>query len=219
MKKTSILLFPLLLAATGVFSRTIHQIGIKAGLSTADQSYRYPDASLPGPGSSLNRICIGGSVEWKVSGRIHALTEIFYIQKGSADEVVITSEAGPQPIGTGWWTYRIDYLSIPLTAKLMIRREPWSVYGIIGPRMDIRLHQENEWNDTGISSEGMNTMYRRFRRIDFGADMGAGLERRIASSLNLAVEFRYSPSFSHVYQSDRLNIRNRCFEFLLGFGF
>jgi hypothetical protein len=219
MKRTSIYLIPLLLAATGVFSRAIHQIGIKAGLSTADQSYRYHDASLLGPGSSLNRICIGGSVEWKVSRHINMLTEIFYIPKGSAYESVITSEAGPQPIGTGRWTYRIDYLSIPLTAKLMIHQEPWSVYGIIGPRMDIRLHQEDEWNDTGISDENMKTMYRRFRRIDFGADMGVGLERGIASYLNLSVEFRYSPSFSHVYQSDLLSIRNRCFEVLLGFGF
>lgn len=217
MKKIALSVIILLLCAYSGFSQSLKSFGIKGGLSISTQSYHYKQADLPGPENALRDLCIGGFAQWNGTGKLSWMLEMYYICKGASDKVTITMEDSPQPRGTTYWDYEIYYLSIPLLARLNMEKGPSRFYGLLGPRMDIRLGQNDLLIAYNVSSEQMQFLYKDYRDLDFGLEFGIGMERPVSSLFDLILEIRYSPSFTHVYQSDLLDIRNQSFEFLVGF--
>ncbi len=217
MKRAGILVALVLMGVQLVHGHPLKSYGIKTGMSIASQSYSYAVSGLTGPEYSLRNFCIGGFAEWKGRGRFGFLTEVYYIRKGAADEMVYTDENGPTPLGTLRWEYRIDYISIPFMAKLNVEAGRSLLYGILGPRMDIRLGQNNKLIGYDVSNGQKLALDQNYSKLDLGLELGIGIERPVSSIFDLILEFRYSPSLTHVYDSELLSIRNQSYELLLGF--
>lgn len=217
MKRTGSLVVLVLVSTQLAFSHPFKSYGIKTGMSIASQSYSYAVSGLTGPEQSLRNFCIGGFAEWQANERFGFLTEVYYIRKGAVDESIHTAETGPTSLGTLKWEYRIDYISIPFLAKLNVAKGQSLFYGVLGPRMDIRLDQSDELAGYDEASELMASIYPDYRKVDFGLDLGIGVERAVTSLFDLILEFRYSPSLTRVYDSESFGIRNQSFELLLGF--
>lgn len=217
MKRTGILTACILLAAQLAFGQTVKTFGLKGGISVTGQSFQYKERGLPGPDKGLNSFSAGAFVELNRKDPITLLVEMYYIRKGSAFQIIITDESGPEPKGSTHWEYWIDYLSIPVMGKFNLQKQHSNFYGLIGPRLDIRLNQSDELVGYDIQSEQMQEIYKDYHRVDLGLELGIGVERAITSSFDLIVEFRYSPSITPVYNSESCDIQNHSCQLLMGF--
>jgi hypothetical protein len=120
----------------------------------------------------------------------------------------VTSEQNPDGIGEIITKRpRVDYLSIPLLAKFRFETSVLTPYLIAGPRYDVLL---------GRHGEGFQAVIDDFRRTEFGATIGAGVELRALFPFDALIEFRYNASFERAYKTNYLSVRNRTLDLMLG---
>jgi len=189
----------------------MQSLGFKVGGTSANQTWTYSNPFFEN--SNLkSRLGIDVALflnAFKSKG-ICLLLEMHYLQKGFKEQFLVSSEESPD--GTGEFFElkpRIDYLSFPILAKLQLPMH-LSPYIVVGPRIDVRLGQK---------ADGYQAVYDHLNRLDLGASIGMGVETPELLSFNFLVEFRYSPSFTDVFESDTLTLKNKSFEFLVGIGF
>lgn len=139
---------------------------------------------------------------------ISLVAEIQYTQKGMTFSIPVTTES--QPNGTGKFmtiSPRVDYLSVPLLAKLRLKWLLFTPYLIAGPRADVLVSRRGG---------GYEDVVDKFESTDIGATFGVGVELHTLLPVGLLAELRYNPSFRDSYKDDFLTVRNRSFDFLLG---
>ena len=217
--KRTVILIACMLMSLPLLGQSIKAYGLKTGLSIANQSIEYPISDLKGPEDNLNNVCVGGFIEWQGKSKFSLLTEILYVKKGASEVFIVTGEDGPEPLGTEHWNYWIHYLSIPIAAKWNMSLSRYNFYALFGPRIDIRLGQGNELTGYDFSDPLMDSSYDDYEKVDFGFDIGAGVELFTLPMFSLLAEYRFSPAVTDVYDSDTLNIRNQSHEVMLGFMF
>lgn len=181
--------------------------GIKLGAVAANQTWDY--TSFP-DFKTDNRwgFTAEGFVELFDLPFLTAVVELQYTQKGMSESIPVTTES--QPDGTGELLTlhpRVDYLSIPVLAKLRLSGPVITPYVIVGPRFDFLLSKRGEGYDLVID---------KFKGSDFGATLGIGVEADLLSPISLLTEVRYNPSFTNAYQNQSLTVTNRSFDFLVG---
>lgn len=136
------------------------------------------------------------------------LGELHYIQKGFTEKLLETTNAYPE--GTGRYITlkpRVDYLSLPLLARIRYNMGTVSPYILIGPRFDFLI-----WNDPKY----VGSIFDKFKKNDIGISAGAGIEISTSTIQAVLFEFKYCPTFSKSYSSDMLTIKNQSFELLFG---
>lgn len=139
---------------------------------------------------------------------LSAQGEIQYTQKGMNYSVPITTVA--QPDGSGQYrtiSPRIDYISIPLLAKLKIPLKSVTPYVLVGPRFDFLITSE---------PDGLDAVVNNFDKMDYGLTVGAGIELNSLFPFGILAEFRYNPNAYDSYQSGYETVRNRSIDFLVG---
>ncbi len=123
---------------------------------------------------------------------------------------MITTAADPTGIGTMTTKPRLDYLSIPLMAKVRFGMGGMTPFIAAGPRYDLFVNRE---------SEGVGAVYDKLKNTDSGITVAAGMELSVPLLLGITAEARYSPSFDDIYHTELLAVKNKSFEFLLGVRF
>jgi len=198
-------------------SQLLKSYGIKIGIASARQSWDYnPTSSVYANSVSRNGLDIGIYGEWFNIPFLSFVSECHYIQKGG----------GVSKYEDMWYTYptwkvtffngyfpRVNYISVPLLAKMRINWRTFNPYILIGPRFDYSLSSNNM------------LAYNNIKKLDVGATMGIGVGLFSKSSIHFGAEFRYSPSFNDIYSLpslmvadgtvSSLKIRNQSLEFLL----
>jgi Outer membrane protein beta-barrel domain len=193
-------------------AQLIFSYGLKVGMANASQSWNYsgPLSDLEVFDKSRIGLDIGIYSEWFNFPVISILTELHYIQKGCKDEFVVTTMDNPDGIGeTRTSTPRIDYISVPILAKIRYNTKPITFYGIVGPRLDILI---------GKNSYAMGAVFDDLKKTDFGGTFGIGLELLLKNTYHIGSEFRYSFSSQTIFSNQWLNVKNKSLEFLLVFG-
>jgi hypothetical protein len=188
-----------------VQSQILKSYGIKAGAVQASQSFDY-SINLSHPVDYRWGIDAGGFVELFQHPNLSLLTELHYIQKGYAVTLPVTTPVFPE--GTGEYiTFktRLDYLSIPIMAKVRYETESLTPYIFAGPRFDFLLSQHDNAVD--------------YLSTDIGAALGIGVEFSFESSPQVLIEGRFSPSFKNAYEHPNLTVKNKSFEILVGMSF
>ena len=202
-----ILCIVLLFSAAGN-AQLLSGFGVKGGAVSAIQSWDYPAFGTSLPNDHRWGIDLGVFVEGLRLPYFSVLGEVHYIQKGFSTSLLITTPQSPD--GTGEFLTlrpRLDYLSIPILAKLRFETGVLTPYIYAGPRFDIRL---------GHNEELVGAVYEKFKSTDVGASLGVGLELPLTAMPDLLVEFRYSPSFADAFKTQSVIVRNESFEILLG---
>jgi opacity protein-like surface antigen len=181
--------------------------GLKLGAVAADQNWKY--TSIPAL-STDNRWDFTAAVFVELLDHpfLSAIIEVQYTRKGMSESIPITTEA--QPDGTGEFITkkpRVDYISIPLLAKVRFSTPEFSPYLIAGPRFDFLVSKKGDTYEVVID---------KFETTEFGATVGVGIDFASLLPVNLLAEFRYNPSFNDAFNNNFLSVRNRSLDFLLG---
>jgi hypothetical protein len=214
MKKT---IFTILVLSIVCFSisesQLIRDYGLKIGLASTNQNWNWsPEISQTGivftSTKAHQNIDIAGFIEWLNIPFFSLLTEVHFIRKGSdaTTNIVVTTIASPDGNGQFLsYSTKINYLSVPILAKLRMSGPLLTPYIIAGPRFDYYL-----------SGSGDNLL-NDFKKIDIGGTFGVGVESASNLPIQMGLEFRYSPDFQDCFSSSGsgIAIKNRSMEFLL----
>jgi hypothetical protein len=206
-QKWFLVLAAFLSAASMTHAQLVRSYGIKLGTVAANQTWKYTGAPE-----------LTTSERWGVTGGVYielldlpvigVVGEIQYTQKGMKFSIPVTTAS--QPEGTGQFitlSPKVDYLSVPVLAKVRLPFPAISPYIIAGPRMDLLLSKHGD---------GFDAVVDEFKSSDVGATIGVGVELHTLLPVGILAEVRYNPSFRDSYTSNSLTVRNHSFDFLLG---
>lgn len=190
-------------------SQLITGYGLKAAITSANQDFSY---SIPFDITTKRRLGLmfGAYVEWLNFPSFSIVTQIEYAQRGMGQEFIVTDESGPEPKGIITLYSRLDYLSLPLLAKVKFPAEPVSPYLLAGPRIDYFL---------GGSSDRDLFTYDDFKKTTVGGSVGVGAATTTLLPVDALIEIRYNFDLTDSYSTQNLKIRNNAYDLWLGVGF
>lgn len=96
--------------------------------------------------------------------------------------------------------------------KLSTNYKKITPYIIAGPRFDILLDYDSE-------EHLFDVIYDKLEPIDYGLDIGCGVEFQIIHNTKSLIELRYSPTITTSYEDEYYTIKNTSFEILTGIKF
>lgn len=210
MKKFTIIAVTLLILFSKSESQLIRGYGIKVGMATTNQQWNYASyTSIIVNSSPRQGIDAGIFAEWFDIPIISLLTEVHYIQKGadSKTNILVSTSDDPNDPGHNYtFSSKVDYLSVPMLAKIRLDAIILTPYILIGPRFDFYLKNR---------SDGIGVNLNNSKKIDIGGTLGFGFELSSILPINLGAEFRYNPNFKDSYSVSYLTVNNRSWELLL----
>ena len=183
------------------------KFGAKVGLVIADQTYSYSNEWGEIDRDSKTGVVFGLFTDYQFIAGIAIRPEFQYVQKGCKDEVLETTEAYPEGIGTLKIVDHVDYLSIPVMLKIGLPGGVQSLYLVAGPRLDIKLRTKSDFNSFVMD---------KFESTVFGATFGVGKQFSFGPLPAVLVEFNYYHDFSDAYKGDVLTIKNKGFALVAG---
>lgn len=208
--KLRIALLGLLLVVVSANSLAqIRDYGIKFGAVAARQTWQYTPDTYHRPTVNRWGVDVGLFVEWLNSPFVSILTEAHFTVRGMAEEF---QPVRGFPVGTGGlitFSREIDYLSLPLLLKLRYEVGTFDVFGLAGPRLDVKLG----------TREQPDLPYEGFRDLGTGFTFGGGiLMNHVLSNQQLGLEFRFSPSFGSEYSTPSTQVTSKSMELLVLIG-
>ncbi len=179
--------------------------GLKGGLNIADVTGSDMDTSTRtgltgGLALHLNLPALPVGIE---SG-------LFYSQKGT-----VVSFTDPD-FGSIDGTFKLDYLEIPVLAKLGLGAGPINPHLLAGPYLGFNLNAEVEGEESGFSfsediSDDVNS-------TDFGLMFGAGLDFNLGVTA-LSAQARYSLGLTDIFEDDDEGLKHGVFSVVVGINF
>jgi opacity protein-like surface antigen len=207
MKKTIYAVLTLWMISFSIsHAQLIRGYGLKAGLASTNQDWHYDASSGSLNTDTRKGLDVGAFVEWLDIPLVSVVTEAHYIQKGFTQQIALTT---PQyPDGTGEYITKspeLDYVSIPVLAKLRYDLLNISFYGFAGPRYDFLI---------STKSDGYGVVLDNIKSSELGASFGFGVDFSIPALFKIGAEIRYSPSLQNNYSQNGLTVTNQSWELL-----
>lgn len=201
----------MLLALFITSSAMSQDFGIRVGLSSSGQSYKYDIADFEVERLNQYGISAGIFLSYKVGILPELRFEVDYVQKGSSIDVLITSEQYPDGFERIIIQDRINYVSINVLAlPVLLKSRTIAPYFIIGPRIDILA---------GYTSDFPSLVLDDLKSTIFGATIGVGIILNSNSAASFLVEIIYNPDFSNAYEKGVLTVRNNTLQLMTGISF
>jgi hypothetical protein len=183
--------------------QVIKAYGIKVAYTSADQRFDFGwTIEQTERRSGFN---IAAYAEWPYLPFLSLVTQLEYAQRGVGRPYI--QLANVPNLGPDYIFTRLDYISIPVFAKLSLSEKVLSPYIICGPRCDFLLGYK-----ANISSR--STMYDEFKKAILGASIGGGLE--LHAPIGLLLEARYNFDLVNSYKSGSFTVRNNAFDVWVG---
>ena len=146
--------------------------GLKAGLNVADVSNRYED--IEGVVDAQPRLGFVGGVlvDLPLSPTLGVRAEALYSQKGARQVFEDFAEARGGEVGDV--TFKIDYLEVPLLARVAVEPTPTLEVGIMaGPAFAFKLNEGTDVDGEAIPGDD-DTVESFDAGFAFGAEIGSG---------------------------------------------
>jgi hypothetical protein len=200
MKKTILLLVLILFAGISQ-AQLLRGMGIKAGLTFANQDWNHPITDV-GPDSRAG-FNLGIFAEFFDMPLFSVVGELNYVQKGVRN---IEGQIAETLLGGN---IRLNYLNISALAKLRIDYPAVSPYIVAGPKLDIELNR-----DAAVE----NIIVNNFNKERLGFKLGVGTEIRFPA-LTMLAELIYDADFNELYNSNNLSINTKAYDLRIGIMF
>ncbi len=196
----------LLLAQSGAHAQLKESYGMKLGVVGANQTWN--DYGTVWKTDNRWGFTADAFIEVPFFRYFSAQAEIQYTQKGmSYSQPMTVISQSPLPVQSRTFSPRIDYISIPLLAKVKFPFSTVTPYILVGPRFDFLVYAD---------PDGLGPVVNNFDNMDYGLTVGAGIEFDSVLPFGLLAEFRYNPNSYDSYDSGQLSVRNRTVDFLVG---
>lgn len=204
----------LILCAINAPSKAQRQfrIGVKAGLTSANQTFTFNGNGTTKEFSHTNGIRFGVFGELTNHQNISLITGLSYIQAGTKgkDFIVVPvayfeeklMEIEPQDL-------RYDYAALSAMAKIGHDFGMATPYFIFGLNL-YYLVDANEQARAGLAY---------YNDFVTGFSAGAGTELNVGLSVPLILEFLYNRNISNAYEGSIYSMKNYSFDFLIGVKF
>jgi hypothetical protein len=198
MKHKSILIVILFtLTSFNLNAQTLVNYGLKFGVAASNPIWKVESTSISGI-KTLYGADIGLFADWSLSKYFFITSELHYVQKG-----LKTQFDGERPISDSERP-TINYLSIPITIKYVFLDSYIEPYVLGGPRVDFAISKyDHNWS---------RFVYKNTKDIDFGINVGLGIQTKSLIGIGTGIELRYCPSLINVDSSIMGNITNRSYE-------
>ena len=211
MKRVSPIIIIILLSATlTVEGQVINSVGLKAGISLANQSHQITpiDYTLKtdpviGPAASIFLEMFRGK-------HFSFQTDLAFVTKGSktTTQSITVNHLDNDNIVVNEGDLKVSnfyYLSVSPMARYRIDMESITPYAMLGPRVDFLLKYKT---DSDYPLEEQN-------KVIPGLTGGLGVEFNL-NELGIFIEFQYQSDLMPVTGKDPLLINNNIFLFTLG---
>lgn len=187
-----------------------NKIGIKTGINIAN--YHGESANNFGFKSRVG-ICAGVFSTFEINDIFAIQPELLYSSKGAKMELYYSEESDYVSSDI------IDYLVVPVVMKITIPSNiNLSFSGIGGTSLAVKLNSKAK---TKFLGEEYEDDIDEFRRIDWGAVFGAGLNWKLGKRA-LLFEFRYNLGLIRIQKEKRRHspeYYNKVIQLLVGYAF
>jgi hypothetical protein len=199
----------ILLSCTAIGNaQLIKSYGVKLAYTSASQNIDYPTPPWGWwtgiKASAKPGFNIAAFAEWLNVPFFSVVSQIEYAQRGANLKY---------PLPGGWSSTdgRLDYLTIPILAKVTLPIGSGSPYLLAGPRADFLFN----YRDVEIQMN-TNPFYSDFKKVMFGGSIGVGVQTGSLLPIALLAELRYNFDFLDSYNNDYLKVRNNAFDIWVG---
>ena len=168
---------------------------------------------LSGGGGLPDQVVFRGAVpwEWSLQEWFSIQPELAFVQRENLSILPLL------PASRQYVLPVISYLEQPLSAKLNLDLQVFGIYALVGPKVGIATGLwSTYWED--------NVLYREklapdvfLERLDFGLNLGAGVEKVISNDRKIFVEARYYLGFFNIAKQEEGEAFNEGKLFNLGF--
>ena len=213
MKKQIITVMMVFLSCASISNaQLIKSYGIKVAYTATSQSLDYPTppwgwwtGTTTSAKSGFN---VAAFAEWLNIPFFSVVSQVEYDQRGANAKYAVPG---------GWRTTdgSLQYLSVPIMAKVSIPTGLVSPYLLAGPRADFLF----AYRELGVQPWGNATslsFYSNFKRANLGASLGVGLETSSVFPARLLAELRYNLDIFDSYNDGNLKSRNNAIDVWLG---
>jgi len=178
-------------------AQSIKNYGVKFGIAASNPMWEVGSRTMSGVQTKYG-IDFGIYADWSLSNKLFITSELHFVQKG------LKAEFGNADSISNSDYPSISYLSIPITLKYTLNDYEVIPYVLIGPRIDFAISKkETDWS---------NYVYKNTKDVDFGMNIGVGLQTKALFGFGTGLEIRYCPSFNKVDSSIQGDIKNRTYE-------
>ena len=205
-----VILFALIIGTMDVHCQFIESVGLKAGISLSNQSYRFTplDYSLEtdliiGPGIAVfmesfskEHLSFQLDLEYAAKGS-KTNTQSITVNHLENDRIIVNK--GDLTVS------KFHYISLSPMARYRIGNESIKPYALLGPRLDFLMKYKT---DSDYPLEEQNS-------IILGLSGGVGVEFNL-NILGVFLEVQFQPDLSPVTNQDPLLINNNILFFTLG---
>jgi hypothetical protein len=192
-------------------AQLIRTFGLNVGYIHAKQNWDYSPqfGSDPHMSGTISGIGGGAFVEFLDIPYFGLLTKVQYIQKGRTISVMGTMVSSTNPNGyieTGMMDikYRLNYISVPILAKLRIETPMFVPYLAIGPRLEY------------LVSYPSSVVYDDFKKMEVTGTVAIGVELSLGFFPRLLLEANYNTSLMNSYNKGSLIVSDNSMEILCG---
>jgi hypothetical protein len=215
MKKIIIQLTLALLLCGGVSNaQLIKSYGFKLALTSASQNFEYstpPWAWWTGSKTSAKiGFNIAAFVEWFDHPVFSVVSQIEYANRG-------THLVYQLPGGTRSTDGSVNYLSIPILAKVVVPMGAVSPYFLVGPRADFLVGYQEFVVLLSGNPNYRDLLYSDFKKAMVGGSIGVGVQFDSLLPVSALVELRYNIDFIDSYDKNNLKVHNNAIDAWLGF--
>jgi len=200
---STLLFLTVILKANSNFS-----YGIKLGGTRSTQDFEYLIYEIELDTEYRLGFDIGLFTEFNIMENFSLITELHYLQKGMIVILGVTDETHFGPQVKEEFSNRVDYLAIPILAKVKFCKTP--VYLLGGIQGAILL---------GYETKFLNSVYDEFKSLDFSFVAAIGFEYDIPGFKTMLLELRYNPSLTESFDNEYLTVKNESFSLLTGVKF
>ena len=192
------------------YAQVLTRYGLKVALTSADQKYdlKYVPQLQTRRRIGFNAAAFG---EWFNIPHFTLLTQIEYSQRGVGQDFTVVG-SDPQVLEIKTLYSRLNYLSVPILAKVMIPSKSVTPFLLAGPRLDFLLGYQSDEN-------AFNQVYDSFDKTLLGASFGVGVQTDAIIPVGVVLEIRYNVDFADSYSTDLLRVRNNAFDIWVGVAF
>ena len=215
-------LLSLLFAVVPTSAQIVDRVGLKGGLVSASASGNLGSldlerrtgwsATLFAERDLLPFLALVGEVGYAQGGFVETMEE--RAPDGTVEQTVRANT-------------RIDYLTIPVLAKLEHNFTAIQLYALAGPRLDVLISQEAgvfEYQSAPIDELESNFVSDYTSPV-LGATVGLGVSLSEVLPVQLLVEARWAPDLTEAFKTEILavdaprDVRNNAWGVVIGIGF
>ncbi len=192
--------------ATGSFAQ---EYGVKAGLNSANMLMQDDDDTFSDDLDMKIGFHIGATAEFPINELFSFETGLFFTQKGYKFELTEEGEKHEDKL-------TLNYLEIPLQAKVNYDLGGSKIYGLLGPYLGFGISGKFEDEEESMDVEWGSGEEDHFKRLDFGLTIGAGVEIS-----NITIGASYGLGLANISPHDEggYKINNRVIGISVGYKF